>query len=115
MLISFVLFRFSIEKARKKVKNLFPTARKRYRVTFKPIAERKQIFDAHLLNVVLLACLAMYLFNNNGQEGIFLVIGGIFTAFLLTFEFGKVPVLLGAKTGNLRLDSVEEIVIEKSN
>ena len=41
MLISFVLFRFSIEKARKKVKNLFPTARKRYRVTFKPIPERK--------------------------------------------------------------------------
>ena len=106
MLISFVLFRFSIEKARKKV-------RKRYRGTFKPIPERKQIFDAHLLNVVLLACLAMYLFNNNGQEGIFLVIGGILTAFLLTFEFGKVPVLLGAKTGNLRLDSVEEIIIEK--
>ena len=101
ILISFVFFRFSIEKARKKVKNLFPTARKRYRVTFKPIPERKQIFDAHLLNVVL--------------EGIFLVIGGILTAFLLTFEFGKVPVLLGAKTGNLRLDSVEEIVIEKSN
>lgn len=115
MLISFVLFRFSIEKARKKVKNLFPTATKRYRVIFKPIPERKQIFDAHLLNLVLLACLAMYLFNNNGQEGIFLVIGGILTAFLLTFEFGKVPVLLGAKTGNLRLDSVEEIVIEKSN
>ncbi|MFS9234146.1 DUF443 family protein [Streptococcus parasanguinis] len=115
MLISFVLFRFSIEKARKKVKNLFPTATKRYRVTFKPIPERKQIFDAHLLNVVLLACLAMYLFNNNGQEEIFLVIGGILTAFLLTFEFGKVPVLLGAKTGNLRLDSVEEIVIEISN
>lgn len=115
MLISFVLFRFSIVKARKKVKNLFPTARKKYRVTFKPIPERKHIFDAHLLNVVLLACLAMYLFNNNGQEGIFLVIGGILTAFLLTFEFGKVPVLLGAKTGNLRLDSVEEIDIEKSN
>ena len=115
MLISFVLFRFSIEKARKKIKNLFPTATKRYRVTFKPIPERKQIFDAHLLNLVLLACLAMYLFNNNGQEGIFLVIGGILTAFLLTFEFGKVPVLLGAKTGNLRLDSVEEIIIEKSN
>lgn len=57
----------------------------------------------------------MYLFTNNGTEGIFLVIGGILTAFLLTFEFGKVPVLLGAKTGNLRLDSVEEIVIEKSN
>lgn len=115
MLISFVLFRFSIEKARKKVKNLFPTATKRYRVTFKPIPERKQIFDAHLLNVVLLACLAMYLFNNNGQEGIFLVIGGILTAFLLAFEFGKVPVLLGAKTGNLKLHSVEEIVIKKSN
>ena len=111
MLISFAFFRFSIAKARKKVKNLFPTATKRY----KPIPERKQIFDAHLLNVVLLACLAMYLFNNNGQEGIFLVIGGILMAFLLTFEFGKVPVLLGAKTGNLRLDSVEEIVIEKSN
>ena len=102
MLISFAFFRFSI-------------ATKRYGVSFKPIPERKQIFDAHLLNVVLLACLAMYLFNNNGQEGIFLVIGGILTAFLLTFEFGKVPVLLGAKTGNLRLDSVEEIVIEKSN
>ena len=109
MLISFVLFRFSIEKARKKVKNLFPTATKRYRVTFKPIPERKQIFDAHLLNVVLLACLAMYLFNNNGQEGIFLVIGGILTAFLLTFEFGKVPVLLGAKTGNLIFEDIQEI------
>ena len=109
MLISFAFFRFSIAKARKKVKNLFPTATKRYRVTFKPIPERKQIFDAHLLNVVLLACLAMYLFNNNGQEGIFLVIGGILTAFLLTFEFGKVPVLLGAKTGNLQFDSVQEI------
>ena len=115
MFISYLLFLFSRGKARKKVKNLFPTATKRYIVTFKPIPERKQIFDAHLLNVVLLACLAMYLFNNNGQEGIFLVIGGILTAFLLTFEFGKVPVLLGAKTGNLRLDSVEEIVIEKSN
>ena len=109
MLISFAFFRFSIAKARKKVKNLFPTARKRYRVTFKPIPERKQIFDAHLLNVVLLACLAMYLFNNNGQEGIFLVIGGILTAFLLTFEFGKVPVLLGAKTGNLIFEDIQEI------
>ena len=115
MLISFALFRFSLEKARKKVKTLFPTATKRYRVTFKPIPERKHIFDAHLLNLVLLACLAMYLFINNGTEGIFLVIGGILTAFLLTFEFGKVPVLLGAKTGNLRFDSVEEIVVEKSN
>ena len=109
MLISFVLFRFSIEKARKKVKNLFPTATKRYRVTFKPILERKQTFDAHLLNVVLLACLAMYLFNNDGQEGIFLVIGGILTAFLLTFEFGKVPVLLGTKTGNLIFEDIQEI------
>lgn len=115
MLISYVLFRCSVEKAREKVKNQFPTATKRYRVTFKPMPERKQIFDAHLLNVVLLACLAMYLFTNNGTEGIFLVIGGILTAFLLTFEFGKVPVLLGAKTGNLSLDSVEEIIIEKSN
>ena len=43
------------------------------------------------------------------------MIGGILTAFLLTFEFGKVSVLLGAKTGNLRFDSVEEIVVEKSN
>ena len=43
------------------------------------------------------------------------MMGGILTAFLLTFEFGKVPVLLGAKTGNLRLHSVEEIVVEKSN
>ena len=84
-------------------------------VTFKPIPERKQIFYTHLLNVGLLACVAIYLFINNGTEGIFLVIGGILTAFLLTFEFGKVPVLLGAKTGNLRLDSVEEIIIEKSN
>ena len=84
-------------------------------MTFKPIPERKQIFDAHLLNLVLLACLAMYLFINNGTEGILLVMGGILTAFLLTFEFGKVPVLLGAKTGNLSLDSVEEIDIEKSN
>ena len=107
MLISFVLFRFSIEKARKKVKNLFPTARKRYIVIFKTIPERKYIFDAHLLNLVLLACLAMYLFN--GQEGIFLVIGGILTAFLLTFEFGKVPVLLGAKTGNLIFEDIQEI------
>ena len=115
MLISFALFRFSLEKARKKVKTLFPTATKRYRVTFKPIPERKQIFDAHLLNLVLLACLAMYLFNNNGQEGIFLVIGSISYSFSIDLEFGKVPVLLGAKTGNLRLDSVEEIVIEKSN
>ena len=109
MFISYLLFLFSRGKARKKVKNLFPTATKRYIVTFKPIPERKQIFDAHLLNVVLLACLAMYLFNNNGQEGIFLMIGGILMAFILTFEFGRVPVLLGAKTGNLRLDSVQEI------
>lgn len=109
MFISYLLFRFSLGKARKKVKNLFPTATKRYRITFKPIPERKQIFDAHLLNVALLACLAMYLFNNNGQEGIFLVIGGILTAFLLTFEFGKVPVLLGAKTGNLIFEGIQEI------
>lgn len=109
MFISYLLFLFSRGKARKKVKNLFPTVTKRYIVTFKPIPERKQIFDAHLLNVVLLACLAMYLFNNNGQEGIFLMIGGILMAFILTFEFGRVPVLLGAKTGNLRLDSVQEI------
>ena len=109
MFISYLLFLFSRGKARKKVKNLFPTATKRYIVTFKPIPERKQIFDAHLLNVVLLACLAMYLFNNNGQEGIFLMIGGILMAFILTFEFGRVPVLLGAKTGNPRLDSVQEI------
>ena len=109
MFISYLLFLFCRGKARKKVKNLFPTATKRYIVTFKPIPERKQIFDAHLLNVVLLACLAMYLFNNNGQEGIFLMIGGILMAFILTFEFGRVPVLLGAKTGNLRLDSVQEI------
>ena len=109
MFISYLLFLFSRGKARKKVKNLFPTATKRYIVTFKPIPERKQIFDAHLLNVVLLACLAMYFFNNNGQEGIFLMIGGILMAFILTFEFGRVPVLLGAKTGNLRLDSVQEI------
>lgn len=109
MFISYLLFLFSRGKARKKVKNLFPTATKRYIVTFKPIPERKQIFDAHLLNVVLLACLAMYLFNNNGQEGIFLMIGGILMAFILTFEFGRVPVLLGVKTGNLRLDSVQEI------
>ena len=109
MFISYLLFLFSRGKARKKVKNLFPTATKRYIVTFKPIPERKQIFDAHLLNVVLLACLAMYLFNNNGQEGIFLMIGGILTAFLLTFEFGKVPVLLGAKTGNLIFEDIQEI------
>ena len=96
MFISYLLFLFSRGKARKKVKNLFPTATKRYIVTFKPIPERKQIFDA-------------YLFNNNGQEGIFLMIGGILMAFILTFEFGRVPVLLGAKTGNLRLDSVQEI------
>ena len=51
----------------------------------------------------------MYLFNNNGQEGIFLVIGGILMAFLLTFEFGKVPVLLGAKTGNLIFEDIQEI------
>ena len=37
------------------------------------------------------------------------MIGGILMAFILTFEFGRVPVLLGAKTGNLRLDSVQEI------
>ena len=109
MFISYLLFRFSLGKACKKVKNLFPTVTKSYRVTFKPIPERKQIFDAHLLNVVLLACLAMYLFNNNGQEGIFLVIGGILTAFLLTFEFWKVPVLLGAKTGNLIFEGIQEI------
>ena len=109
MFISYLLFLFSRGQARKKVKNLFPTASKRYIVNFKPIPESKQIFYAHLLNVVLLACLAMYLFNNNGQEGIFLMIGGILMAFILTFEFGRVPVLLGAKTGNLRLDSVQEI------
>ena len=109
MLISFVLFRFSIEKARKKIKNLFPTATKRYRMTFKPIPKRKQIFDAHLLNVVLLACLSIYLFTNDGKEGIFLVIGCMLTAFLLIFEFGKVPVLLGAKTGNLIFEGIQEI------
>ena len=44
MFISYLLFRFSLGKARKKVKNLFPTATKRYRMTFKPIPKRKQIF-----------------------------------------------------------------------
>ncbi|RSJ40582.1 hypothetical protein D8816_10105 [Streptococcus gordonii] len=109
MFISYLLFRFSLGKARKKVKNLFPTATKRYRMTFKPIPKRKQIFDAHLLNVVLLACLSIYLFTNDGKEGIFLVIGCMLTAFLLIFEFGKVPVLLGAKTGNLIFEGIQEI------
>lgn len=109
MFISYLLFLFSRGKARKKVKNLFPTATKRYRITFKPIPERKRIFDAHLLNVVLVACLAIYLFTNDGKEGIFLVIGGMLTAFLLIFEFGKVPVLLGAKTGNLIFEGIQEI------
>ena len=78
-------------------------------MTFKPIPERKRIFDAYLLNVVLVACLAIYLFTNDGKEGIFLVIGGMLTAFLLIFEFGKVPVLLGAKTGNLIFEGIQEI------
>ena len=85
------------------------TETKRHRITFKPIPKRKRIFDAHLLNVVLLACLSIYLFTNDGKEGIFLVIGCMLTAVLLTFEFGKVPVLLGAKMGNLIFEGIQEI------
>ncbi len=44
---------------------------------------------------------------------VFLVMSDILTAFLLTFEFVKVRILLGAKNRNLSLDSVEEIIIEK--
>jgi hypothetical protein len=58
---------------------------------------------------VLVACLVTYLFTNDGKEGIFLVIGGMLTTFLLIFEFGKVPVLLRAKTGNLIFEGIQEI------
>ena len=58
---------------------------------------------------MLVACLVTYLFTNDGKEGIFLVIGCMLTAFLLIFEFGKVPVLLGAKTGNLIFEGIQEI------
>ncbi len=79
-------------RAQIKVKTLFPGQRLRDTGWLPADTRKKEIFITHLLNVVFTACLAMYLFITFLTE-VTLVIGGILTAFLLIFEFGKVPVL----------------------
>lgn len=109
MLISYIIFCCRLSQARKKVCTTIGIPNKRYMLVFKPKETRRQIFDAYLFNIIILVCLAFYLFNNDGSEGIFLIIAGIITMFLLVLEFGKVPILSAYKIGNVTLEDIREI------
>jgi len=61
ILFSYFIFYFTREKERKNVKALLPSSSRRYEMIFKPVSARKQVFDAYIFNVPIIACLVLYL------------------------------------------------------
>lgn len=109
ILFSYLIFYFKREKERKNVKALLPSSSRRYEMIFKPVSARKQVFDAYIFNVPIIACLVLYLSINDGGEGIVLVINSIISFFLLSFLFGKVPILSAYKIRNVTFEGIREI------
>lgn len=112
MIMSYAIFRYLLDRARKRVVREIGLPNRRYQLLFKPKETRKQVFDAYLLNMIVVVCLVSYLSINNGTEGILLIVAGIITLFLIVLEFGKVPILSAYKLGNITLEDIREIVEE---
>lgn len=109
ILFSYLIFYFKREKERKNVKALLPSSSRRYEMIFKPVFARKQVFDAYIFNVPIIACLVLYLSINDGGEGIVLIINSIISFFLLSFLFGKVTILSAYKIRNVTFEGIREI------
>lgn len=109
ILFSYLIFYFKREQERKNVKALLPSSSRRYEMIFKPVSARKQVFDAYIFTVPIIACLVLYLSINDGGEGIVLVINSIISFFLLSFLFGKVPILSAYKIRNVTFEGIREI------
>ena len=109
ILFSYFIFYFTREKERKNVKALLPSSSRRYEMIFKPVSARKQVFDAYIFSVPIIACLALYLSINDGGEGLVLVINSIISFFLLSFLFGKIPILSAYKIRNVTFEGIREI------
>ena len=71
---------------------------------FKPVSARKQVFDAYIFSVPIIACLALYLSINDGGEGLVLVINSIISFFLLSFYLERFPFfpLIRLETSHLK-------------
>lgn len=109
ILFSYFIFYFTREKERKNVKALLPSSSRRYEMIFKPVSARKQVFDAYIFSVPIIACLALYLSINDGGEGLVLVINSIISFLLLSFLFGKIPILSAYKIRNVTFEGIREI------
>ena len=104
ILFSYLIFYFTREKERKNVKALLPSSSRRYEMIFKPVSARKQVFDAYIFSVPIIACLVLYLSINDGGEGIVLVINSIISFFLLSFYLERFPFfpLIRLETSHLK-------------
>ena len=102
-------FYFTREKERKNVKAYCLLLAEDMRMIFKPVSARSKFLMPIFFNVPIIACLVLYLSINDGGEGLVLVINSIISFFLLSFLFGKVPILSAYKIRNVTFEGIREI------